>query len=415
MYGLDENITFPHTNNYKKYSRKVFGTYLDQRGQQEFDLTTRINTYTRTTVYKVKTLGYMKKQFDSISKEFYPINEDIFYDFGSKINDLRKLWNSESLENRFYDERLKIVNEIQDLKEKIDLLYSQALEDRKSLGLEIVNNCLQGSRIKLMKIDMCLPIFEGYREFVYRFYTDSKAASQFKAENAVRIGFSEKLLSITELLKDVKHQDDEVFVGLSEEAQKYYNNWYVYFNRPDKDSLEARQKYLETVTVIERVIRQEIAKYDQYLRDADEEKQQILADAENEKQEELQAQLQNEKRDQEFAKEEEERKKIHNDDLKKQLISIDQALDAQFREAKKTLEEQHKREIDELTVQYSKPLSAKQNEIVVPPVQVPSVVNQQNAVLEVTHKNEVRAKDSVEVDFFVVLYKGIQSIKRNGL
>lgn len=414
IYGLDENVTFPYTNYYTKYSRKTLGFYVDPRGQKEVDLTRRINIIIRSTVYKLKTIDYMKKQFDKIDKDLYPIDESTLYAFGNKVMELRELWKSDSLEDSFYDERLSIVDEIQNLREQVDAMYSESLEDRKIIGQEVIDNCLHGQRIKLMKMDMCLPIFEGYREFVYRFYTDSKTIAQFNAENAVRLSFSEKLLAITELLKDIKHQDDEVFLGLAEEAQKYYDNWYVYFNRPDKDSLEARQQYLEAVTVIERVIKEEIKKYDQYLLDAQEEKQRILADAESEKQKELQAQLQNEKRDQEFAKEEEERKQVHNDDLQKQLILIDQSLDTQFQEAKRTLEAQHRQEINELLVQYPV-ASTNQNEIALTSVQSLNIVNQQESNLHATQKNEVQRKSSSKADFFVVLYKGIKSIAKDGL
>ena len=411
IYGLDIEIQFPITEYYRKYRKKTLGFYLDKRGEKEEILTNRIKNVVSNLKKKFPIIEYIDKQFSKIDVNLLPIDKSLFYEIGKEIMYLHVLWQSNSTEDSFYDARYKIVENVKKLESEVDDRYEEIIESRKQIALELHKNCLHGQRFKFMELDMCLPIFEGYRELVYRFRRPNESQKETKA----RLAFSEKLLEIVELLKSVKHQDDKVFLDLSFEAQDYYRKWHVYFNRPDEDSLEARQKYLEAVTVIEKVIRQEVEKYNQYLRDAEEEKQQILADVESEKQKELQAQLQNEKRDQEFEEEEKKRKQVHNDDLQKQLILIDQSLDAQFQEAKRILEAQHQQEINELLVQYPV-ASANQNELALP-VQKLNMVEQQDSNYatqsEVQRKGDY--KSNSKADFFVILYKGIKSIAKDGL
>ena len=347
IYGLDTEIQFPITEYYRKYRKKTLGFYLDKRGEKEEILTARIKNVVSNLKKKFPIIDYIDKQFSNIDKDIFPIDKSLFYEIGKAIMDIHVLWQSNSTEDSFYDARYQIVQNVKKLENEVDNRYEKIIESRKEIALQFHKNCLHGQRIKLMKIDMCLPIFEGYRELVYRF----RRPNESKKETNTRISFSEKLLEIVELLKSVKHQDDEVFLNLSEETQDYYRKWHVYFNRPDEDSLEARQKYLEAVKVIAKVTKSEVEKYNQYLQDAEEEKQQIIAEVNQEKEKEIQAEIENQQREAQMKKEEEIRNKQYEADLNSQLLIIESELDRQFQEAQSALQSQHEKEISELQKQ----------------------------------------------------------------
>ncbi|WP_372365420.1 hypothetical protein [Candidatus Uabimicrobium sp. HlEnr_7] len=350
VYELDLDITFDVTNFYNHYYKIRYGMFRHPNAEKEAKLRSKLRKIFADIKQKFSTISYIKKQFDEIDNKLLLFDDSLFFEISKKVNDLHTLWKSESIEQIFYDSRKELLEEIEVLEEKIP--FEKILEQRKEIGIRVQTECLQGQRIKIMNIDVCLPVFEHYREVYYQFRPGKEYEKEYQREKKVRLEFSQHLLDIVEILKSVKHQEDEVFSGISEDVQKYYDKWLNHFNARMRDHRYARQEYLEAMKVIIKVLKKELEKYKGYLADAEEEKKEILKSVESEKQQEFQAQVEIEKRNRDFEEEAQNREQVYKTDLNSQLLVIDQQLDKQFNDAVVILDEQHKREIEEMVLLY---------------------------------------------------------------
>lgn len=386
-YGLDQDIVFTPSFYEKHYTKYLFGMPANTQFQLELDMRSSLGYWVNIAKYKLKVIDYIYKQIRELDAEqmhLFP-DENPFYSLGKRIQELWKLWTtSQSIEKSFYDYRYQEYLAIAEQTKQLAPIYQQVLEARKVSGLAIMQGCKYGQRIRFMKLDLCVPIIEHYREVAYRFQTGD-FVKDFKQENAVRLAYNEKLLEAIELIKTAPNYEDEVFLNLSQEIQKTYDGWMRIFNAPRDNDWEVRQQYLETIKVIIPIIKTEIEKYNKSLLDAEEEKQRILQEVESENQEERNAELELQQREQELAEEEKIRDQYYEEELHQQLLLIDQELDRQFNEAVTELEKRQKQEIDELTKQFAVPVN-NQSPVEYLPVPIqsqaqsfPMIIEQNNA------------------------------------